>query len=138
MASREQGYDEERFENTVNQNLHCLICLNILKDPVMCENNQHNFCRCCITRHLEYSQTCPTCMDQLTVETLATAPRVLKESLSELNIRCDYANRGCAEFIQLDHLATHVIDCGFSPVRCSNEQCRVEMNKQDRSTTSRR
>ena len=43
MNSREQGYEDDRFENVVSQNFHCPICLNVFKDPVMCQRNQHYF-----------------------------------------------------------------------------------------------
>ena len=104
----QQGYEDNRFENAVSQNFHCPICLNVLKEPVMCRRNQHYFCTSCITRHLGNSPTCPTCMEELTVETLTQVPRIVTNCLSELNIRCDYFSRGCREFVQLGNLATHV------------------------------
>ena len=133
MCSREHGYEDDRFENVVSQTFHCPICLNVFKDPVMCQGNQHYFCRPCITRHLENSQTCPSCQEELTLETLNKAPRILMDYFSELNIRCDYFSRGCEQFVQLGDLERHVKDCGFTPVLCSNEGCVVEMNKRDRT-----
>ncbi|CAB3976987.1 polyadenylate-binding 1 [Paramuricea clavata] len=40
--------------------------------------------------------------------------------------------RGCPEFIRLEALESHVLNCGFSPVLYSNEECGLEINKQDR------
>ena len=37
MASCDLGYRDERFENDVDENFHCPICMNVLKDPVMCQ-----------------------------------------------------------------------------------------------------
>ena len=92
------GYDDERFESIVNQNVHCLICYNVLKDPVMCRRNEHYFCRGCITEHLRRnSHTCPTCADELSVETLQDVPRIVKNYLNELSIRCDHYVRGCRD-----------------------------------------
>ena len=133
MNSREQGYEDDRFENVVSQNFHCPICLNVFKDPMMCQRNQHYFCRPCITRHLQNSQRCPSCQEELTLETLSKAPRIVTNYLSELKIRCDYFRRGCGDFVQLGDLERHVKDCGFTPVLCSNEGCVVEMNKRDRT-----
>ena len=101
MASYIQGYDEERFVTTLNRNFICLICFNVLKDPVLCPRNQHCFCRGCITKHFENAKRCPTCADELTVETLIEAPRMIKDILNELNIRCVYNERGCHEILQL-------------------------------------
>ena len=130
MASYNTGYDDERFEQTVSQSLHCCICTNVIKDPAMC-HNEHIFCRACITRHLMYSQTCPTCIQPLTVQTLRQAPRTVTNLLSELKIRCEFVDRGCGKIVDLGDLERHVADCGFAPAVCSNEGCRLEVNKQD-------
>ena len=134
MASHLQkyGYEDERFEHTVNPSFHCPICLNVLKEPKMCRNNEHVFCSVCITQHLANSSTCPQCMEELTVETLHRAPRLFINSLSEFTISCDYSSRGCREFIRLEDLQTHVIRCGFAPVKCSNNDCDMEVNKRDK------
>ena len=131
MASYIQGYDEERFVTTINRNFLCLICFNVLKDPVLCPKNQHCFCRGCITKHLENSQRCPTCADELTEETLAEPPRMVKDYLDESKIRCVYHDRGCQEIVQLQHLDQHEDSCGFTPAVCTNPGCGVTLNKRD-------
>ena len=135
MASKYPlGYDDERFESIVDQNFHCLICYNVLKDPVMCRNNQHYFCRGCITEHLRRNaHTCPTCADELIVETLAEVPRIVKNYLNERKIRCDHYERGCRELVQLQNLQRHVAECGFSPVVCQNQGCGETISKRDRT-----
>ena len=130
LAAYDTGYDDERFEQIVSQTLHCIICTNVIKDPVMCQRNEHLFCRACITVHLMYSSTCPTCMEPLTVETLRQA-RTVMNLLSELKIRCEFFDRGCGKFVQLEDLERHVTDCGFAPAVCSNEGCQLEVNKHD-------
>ena len=132
MASSVQdtGYEDELFQYPVGPSMHCCICTNVIKDPVMCQN-EHIFCRACITTHLMYSPTCPTCMQPLTVETLRQAPRGIKNMLDELSIRCEFFDRGCGKFVQLGDLERHVADCGFAPAVCSNEGCQLEVNKQD-------
>ena len=132
MASSvyETGYEDELFQYPVGPSQHCCICTNVIKDPVMC-HNEHIFCRACITRHLMYSHTCPTCMQPLTVETLRQAPRGVRNMLAELQIRCQFFDRGCGKFVQLGDLERHVADCGFAPTVCSNEGCQLEVNKQD-------
>ena len=132
MASSvyDTGYEDELFQYPVGPSLHCCICTNVIKDPVMC-HNEHIFCRACITRHLMNSHTCPTCMQPLTVETLRQTPRGVRNLLSELQIRCKFFDRGCGKFVQLGDLERHVADCGFAPAVCSNEGCQLEVNKQD-------
>ena len=131
MAEYIQGFDEERFVSKVDRNFFCLICFSVLKDPVLCPRNHHCFCRGCITKHLENNQRCPTCADELTIETLAEPQRMVKDYLNELNIRCVYVNRGCQEIVQLQHLDQHEATCGFTPAVCTNQGCSLTVNKRD-------
>ncbi|XP_046842081.1 kelch-like protein 5 [Xenia sp. Carnegie-2017] len=125
------GYDESRFESSVNVDVHCPICFNVMKDARMC-HNQHMFCRSCIEEHLRVNpQRCPQCQDNLTVATLLPA-RFVNNLISKLKINCDYASRGCPEFINVEDLERHVENCGFAPVLCSNERCGLEINKRDK------
>ena len=131
LAVYNTGYEDELFQQIVSQTLHCIICTNVIKDPVMCRQNEHLFCRACISRHLVNFQTCPTCMQPLTVETLRQASRTVTNLLAELKIRCEFFDRGCGKFIELGDLERHVTECGFAPAVCSNEGCQLEVNKQD-------
>ena len=131
MASYIQGYDEERFVTTINRNFLCLICFNVLKDPVLCPRNQHCFCRGCITKHLGNSRRCPTCANELTEEALAEPPKMVKDYLNESKIRCVYHDRGCQEILQLQHLVEHEDSCGFTPAVCTNPGCGATLNKRD-------
>ena len=97
----------------------------------MCRNNEHMFCLGCISEHLRVNaQTCPECNEELSVEALRR-PRVLNNYLSKLKIDCDYAIRGCPEYVCVEKLETHVGNCGFAPVLCSNENCGMMVNKQE-------
>ena len=127
-----QGYEDTRFETTINKNFHCPICINVLKDPVQCQRNQHYFCTPCITKHInENSPTCPICMEGLTLETLRKPPRIVTDYLSSLKIYCDYAKRGCRDVVDLGVLKAHVSQCSYSPVVCSNGNCTTVINRQD-------
>ena len=126
------GYEDCRFEKDVDEDLHCSICYNVLKEPRMCRNNEHLFCLDCITEHLRVnSQTCPECNEHLSVDTLRRA-RLANKYLSKLKINCDHASRGCPKFTCLEELKTHIATCGYAPVLCSNAECGMEINKQDK------
>ncbi|CAB4008953.1 E3 ubiquitin- ligase NRDP1 [Paramuricea clavata] len=132
LTEKEYGYDDSRFEKDVDENFHCSICYNVLKEPRMCRNNEHVFCLSCISEHLKVnSQTCPECNEHLSVDTLRR-PRVLNNYLSKLKINCDHASRGCPELTCVEGLETHVANCGFAPVLCSNAECGMEINKRDK------
>ncbi len=126
------GYDDSRFEKDVDENFHCSICYNVLKEPRMCRNNEHIFCLACISEHLRVNcHTCPECKEHLSVDTLRRA-RLASNILSKLKINCDHASRGCPELTCLEDLEAHVANCGFAPVLCSNAECGMVINKQER------
>ena len=131
-AEQTYGYEDSRFKKDVDENFHCSICYNVLKEARTCRNNEHSFCLACISQHLKInSQTCPECNEHLSVDALRR-PRVVNNILSKLKINCDYASRGCLEFTCLEDLETHVANCGYAPVLCSNAECGMEINKRDK------
>ena len=131
-TNEKYGYEDSRFEKDVDEHFHCSICFNVLKDPRTCKNNDHAFCLDCISEHLRVnSETCPECKEDLTVATLRR-PRLLNNYLSKLKINCNHASRGCLEYICVEDLESHAGSCGFAPVMCSNENCGMVINKQER------
>lgn len=128
----DQGYEETRFRHAVDKNFHCPICMNVLREPVQCRRNEHHFCTPCIKRHLKQNfQSCPLCMEELTLETLRQPPRILADYLSSLKINCEYADRGCLELVELGIPKQHVANCSYSPVTCTNDGCLEVINKMD-------
>ena len=133
----EEGYDVSRFVGEVKEDLLCLICDEVPKDPRLCKNKDHVFCSTHISRHLKNSQTCPYCRDPLTVETLRRPTGFLKKCLDEMKIMCDHHYRGCPEVARLEDLPKHVDQCEFAPVMCRNEGCGMVVNKRDKENHER-
>ncbi|XP_028414708.1 TNF receptor-associated factor 5-like [Dendronephthya gigantea] len=130
-----QGYDVGRFQGEVNEDLLCSICQEVPKDPRLCQHKDHIFCFAHISRHLvQNSQTCPVCRDPLTQETLRRPTGFLKNYWEGLKIKCDHHERGCPDYVRLEHLSKHVEECGYAPVMCRNEGCDTEVNRRDIET----
>ena len=103
--------------------LSCKICLKVLHDPVQCQNNEHYFCRKCVTKHLENSETCPLCMDQLTLETLRPPSRIVLEIVSQLRKpRCRHVSRGCTENVEVKDVLLHEQTCGKETVNRRDQE----------------
>ena len=123
------GYATDRFKFSVDRNFLCPICADVLKDPVQCQN-QHYFCKECIKKHLETNaKSCPICVQDLSEETLAEAPRILTDYLNGLIISCDHTDRGCTEEVPVSGLKSHVRECDFRPIVCTNEKCGQTFNQ---------
>ena len=113
----------------------CKICLEVLHDPVQCQDSEHYFCRKCITKHLENSETCPLCMDQLTLETLRPPSRIIANVVSQIKKpRCRHVSRGCTENVEVEDVLLHEQTCGYAPVVCSNEGCEETVNRRDQES----
>ena len=131
MACCSGGFGTDRFKISVDKNFLCPICADVLKDPVQCQN-QHYFCKECIKKHLETNaKSCPICVQDLSEETLAEAPRILTDYLNGLLISCDHSERGCTEEVPVSRLKSHVRECDFRPVVCTNEKCGQTFNQKD-------
>ena len=64
----------------------CLICLEILNDPVQCKRG-HVFCRECILAALKKCEECPSCRDSLTEATLSEC-LFAKQQITSRQIYC--------------------------------------------------
>ncbi len=133
MAASSKQDDE--FDSSFVDNFCCIICKEILKDPVQCQANEHYFCKGCITKHLQNSQTCPMCMDELTLETLRPAPRIVANIVSQIKKpRCNFVSRGCTENVKVEDLLLHQERCDFAPVVCTHEGCEETVNRRDKES----
>ena len=128
------GFNKD-LSSSFMDSFSCKICFEVLDDPVQCQNNEHYFCRKCVTEHVENSETCPTCMDQLTLETLRPPSRIILEIVSQFKKpRCRHVSRGCTENVEVEDVLLHEQMCGYAPVVCSNEGCKETVNRRDQES----
>ena len=133
--SKDLGLSLVNSFSCITKIFSCTICSDVLDDPFQCQNNEHHFCRKCITQHLENSKTCPLCMDQLTLETLRPTPRIILEVIRQLKkLRCRHISRGCTENVKVKDVLLHEQTCCYAPVVCSNEGCKETVNRRDQES----
>ena len=61
-----QGYDVSRFIGEVREDLLCIVCQDVPKNPRCCRNKDHLFCHAHILRHLqENSETSYRILEEL-------------------------------------------------------------------------
>ena len=115
------GYDIELFhKNDIKEDFNCPICFDILQDPVMISACQHYFCRVCITKWLKDETSCPKC--RITTYSVDPPPRILKNLLGELNIKC----KKCNSKMKLEAYDNH------------EKQCKGKRNQQQSSSENKR
>lgn len=112
------GYDPNRFVNEVDDELKCPICCYVLKDALQAPMCEHSYCESCITEWLSIQSNCPVDRNELKRSDLKPAPRVLRNFLAKLEIKCDFASFGCASIVRLEQLTSHCNECDFNPCGC--------------------
>jgi len=109
------GYEINRFEGEVDEELICPICSGVLEEPLQAPQCEHAFCAACINEWLTRQPTCPVDRNQITPNQLKPVPRILRNLLARLYINCDNASHGCTALVKLDLLPGHLQECEFNP-----------------------
>ncbi|XP_015437832.1 PREDICTED: E3 ubiquitin-protein ligase NRDP1 isoform X2 [Dufourea novaeangliae] len=111
------GFDVNRFQGEVDEELVCAICSGVLEDPVQAPVCEHAFCRTCINEWINRQAICPLDRTPITSAQLRAAPRILRNLLARLCINCDNVIYGCQVIVKLDTLASHLEQCEYNPKR---------------------
>ena len=113
------GLDKERFVNLNFDNFDCLICCEIVVDPLECEICGKLFCKICIGDWIRKNPAvrCPNrCASQI----MPIKSMALKKLYNNLDIRC--SNPKCNKVVKLFDLYSHEELC--LKVKCWNyENC---------------
>uniref|UniRef100_A0A1A9WWT4 E3 ubiquitin-protein ligase NRDP1 n=1 Tax=Glossina brevipalpis TaxID=37001 RepID=A0A1A9WWT4_9MUSC len=111
------GYDLDRFQSEVNEELICPICSGVLQEPVQAAMCEHAFCRDCIIEWLSRQLSCPVDRNYVNASSLRAVPKILRQLLSRLSITCNNAANGCTLIVKLDALNSHLQECEYNPKR---------------------
>jgi hypothetical protein len=110
----------QQFVDPPDPELICGICKGVLVDPVMapCE---HTFCdKCAATA----PKACAICGEKISTDKeYRPAPRIVRNMLNNLRVRCLFACHGCGWVSRTEELAPHIAKCDFRPVMCPFEGC---------------
>lgn len=112
---KNMGYDLNRFEGEVDEELLCPICSFILEDPVQAPDCEHAFCKLCINQWLKLQSICPVDRASIQPNDLKPVPRILKNLLSKLKLNCNHAAHGCTAYVRLENLNCHSQECEYNP-----------------------
>ena len=122
------GYDYEFVEEPPKRFI-CNICAKVLRDPYLTACCGQHYCESCIKHWIgeKRSKVCPHCRKNNFVHILNKA---LKREIDELKVHCINHEKGCEWKNELDNLETHLKDCGYVEVECSNKCKRRLMTKE--------
>lgn len=112
------GYDRERIVGVADKTLDeliCAICYAVLKNPLMTDCCQQTFCDDCITEWIGEQNSCPNCRKVVMSSQLRPIPRLLKNMIDELIIKCEFQRNGCSSRVTIGQLAHHMECCPHNP-----------------------
>ena len=122
------GFDEDRFLEAVGEEFKCLICSEVLLDPVECSGCQTNFCSECIHAWQARSSECPNRCKLV----LQPCHRAFKNLLMRLKLRC--SAKDCQETLTLENVLRHESsECLYRPVTCPHAGCSEQLLARDLS-----
>ena len=110
------------FENVMTKalltGLTCIICKNLLWDPVELDVCHHVCCKYCINKWLRSHSNCPACRQK---PNSYQPPICLIRSFGELKIKC--SNNGCPCTPCYSNFVQHLEKCEYRKYKCTNEKC---------------
>jgi hypothetical protein len=116
------GFEITRFDGQVKDELICSLCSGVFDQPIMIKGCEHTFCSECMRKSFDKKNTCPIDGRIISEKDLVPAPRVLKNLLKKLPIKCDFESSGCSLSINLDELNIHVKTCLYNPLETQCEK----------------
>ena len=115
------GFDADKFVSGISEDKKCGVCGGVLDNPVRAACG-HLYCSGCILPWVVRHGSCPRGCQPLTPGDLENV-LPLREIILNLQVRCEYRQRGCQAVVRLTDLIAHIQDCSYRPVTCGHPQC---------------
>ena len=113
------------LEHDIDRCLICMICQEILKNPVECQFCKNSFCKKCIENWLTKNNSCPF---RCTGKILLKKPhKIIMDSLKILHFNCKNISWGCPEKLDYQQYIKHTEDCVYNIVKCHVVKCGKEI-----------
>ncbi len=125
MASEVGGYDNN-FVDTSPDDLTCLICHSVARDPQQISCCAKLYCQTCLDHQTRESNTCPTCRQPIS----SFSDKLSHRRIMALKVSCDNKGNGCTWVGELGSLEAHRTGCEFSEVSCPNN-CSTQLLRRD-------
>ena len=109
------------IDESVLSDLKCVICLNLLWDPMECNECGNSFCSYCINESIKINNFCPLCKSRPINFRKAKG---LNKFLNKIRIKC--CNDQCKEKPEYFDYVNHLEKCRYRLYHCTNEGCKYQ------------
>ncbi|XP_064398235.1 TNF receptor-associated factor 4-like [Halichondria panicea] len=112
------GYDYQ-FVEEPSDNLKCLICLCVARDPQQHGNGGCGkiYCKSCIDQYMMINDKCPNCRKVITTFKDERSNR----DIQSLKVKCTNHTNGCQWVGELRHVDEHPNTCVYVKLPCPND-----------------
>jgi hypothetical protein len=123
------GFDENRFNSSIDSEFICAICQDVIENPVMTPKCEHIFCKKCITKTFAAQESqlkrCPNDRIAVYLSQLTQPHRTFTKFYSNLEIKCGFESNGCQTYSKINYLKLHESLCKFDSKRKTlcDKQC---------------
>ena len=107
-----------------SEEFQCIICSNLVYNPITCNKCQSFFCKKCIVKWLQTSLSCPN-RCKFVEEPFNRKLAIL---LNKIKLKCGYSKKGCKKIITYEHYNFHYEICEYGRYQCSNSKCNDKLN----------
>ncbi|XP_069100919.1 E3 ubiquitin-protein ligase PDZRN3-B-like isoform X2 [Argopecten irradians] len=115
------GFHVEKFVSKISEDKKCDLCQRVLDNPVSTPCG-HKFCTGCILPWLVKHGKCPEKCRGLSPGQLESV-LPLRESILNMEVHCEFRERGCTQVMKLCDAEGHSRECDFRPTLCGHDSC---------------
>ena len=115
----EDDLDDTFFVNELPRDLHCPVCLYVLKDPCQISCG-HRFCTKCIENLKKQSDVFSCPVDRQQIKGDIFPDMAAKRHINSLKVKCYNFRKGCAWTGDLVDRRTHSKNCQYTTHNCRN------------------
>lgn len=109
-----------------SERMICIICHNLLLNPIKCADCLTHFCQKCLDSWTQKSNTCPNCRAKFKRD---KCERTLKEDLEDTLISCFFKSFGCHDSLKYENVFSHQKICPLRPTEC--QWCKIKGKLKD-------
>ncbi|KAJ8944820.1 hypothetical protein NQ318_013156 [Aromia moschata] len=104
--------------NSLEDNIKCSVCCDILQRPIMLCTGGHNTCGTCRNNLRE----CPTCRAPFsTIRNIELEQMIEQIQMCNIKLPCFFASKGCKFTLGLSQKESHESECRFRKFRCEGK-----------------
>lgn len=112
----EGGYDLDFVDEQISDELLCLVCLLVLREPQLTSCCGTHLCNACYEHVVEKGQGCPKCRD---TDFTVLLNKHHRRKILELKVHCTNKSQGCDWADCLSSLQEHLnAKCQYAEVEC--------------------